>query len=64
MAQAEPGSVRGLQVVVGDVAAARAQLVERGVEVSEIEEHPWGSFVYFDDPDGNGWTLQQIPTYS
>ncbi|MDX6247990.1 MAG: hypothetical protein QOF10_1350 [Kribbellaceae bacterium] len=64
MAQAEPGSVRGLQVVVGDVAAARAQLVERGVEVSEIEEHPWGRFVYFDDPDGNGWTLQQIPTYS
>jgi catechol 2,3-dioxygenase-like lactoylglutathione lyase family enzyme len=64
MAQAEPGSVRGLQVVVADVAAARAELVERGVEVSEIEEHPWGRFVYFDDPDGNGWTLQQIPTYS
>ncbi|GAA1650248.1 VOC family protein [Kribbella alba] len=64
MAQAEPGSVRGLQVVVGDVAAARAELVERGVEVSEIEEHPWGRFVYFDDPDGNGWALQQIPTYS
>jgi catechol 2,3-dioxygenase-like lactoylglutathione lyase family enzyme len=64
MAQAEPGSVRGLQVVVADVAAARAELVERGVEVSEIEEHPWGRFVYFNDPDGNGWTLQQIPTYS
>jgi predicted enzyme related to lactoylglutathione lyase len=57
---AEPGSLRGLQVVVGDVDAARAQLVERGVEASEVEDLPWGRFVHFRDPDGNGWTLQQI----
>jgi predicted enzyme related to lactoylglutathione lyase len=57
---AEPGSLRGLQVVVADVDAARAQLVERGVEASEVEDLPWGRFVHFRDPDGNGWTLQQI----
>jgi uncharacterized glyoxalase superfamily protein PhnB len=61
MPQAEPGSVRGLQIVVADVAAARADLVERGVEVTEVQEFPWGSFVFFNDPDGNGWALQQIP---
>jgi catechol 2,3-dioxygenase-like lactoylglutathione lyase family enzyme len=61
--QAAPGSVRGLQVVVADVAAARAELVERGVEVSEVQEFPWGSFVFFADPDGNGWALQQLPTW-
>jgi predicted enzyme related to lactoylglutathione lyase len=64
MPQAEPGSVRGLQVVVADVSAARAELVERGVEVTEVQEFPWGSFVFFDDPDGNGWALQQIPVYN
>lgn len=62
--QAAPGSVRGLQVVVPDVAAARAELVERGVEVSEIQEFSWGSFVFFSDPDGNSWALQQLPVYS
>jgi catechol 2,3-dioxygenase-like lactoylglutathione lyase family enzyme len=56
-----PGSQRGLQLVVSDVAEARRQLVERGVSVSEIEEQPWGRFVRFGDPDGNTWALQQIP---
>jgi catechol 2,3-dioxygenase-like lactoylglutathione lyase family enzyme len=64
MPQAAPGSVRGLQVVVADVAAARDELVGRGVKVSEVQDFPWGRFVYFDDPDGNGWALQQIPDYS
>lgn len=56
-----PGSVQGLQMVVSNVQAARAELVGRGVEVSEVEEFPWGSFVHFSDPDGNGWSLQQLP---
>ena len=59
----EPGSVAGLQVVVGDVAQARAELVDRGVEVSEIEVLAWSSFVNFTDPDGNRWTLQQLPPW-
>ena len=58
---AEPGSVRGMQLVVSDINAARAELVERGVEVSEVQEFDWGSFVFFSDPDGNGWAVQQIP---
>jgi predicted enzyme related to lactoylglutathione lyase len=58
--KAKPGSVEGLQIVVADVEAARAQLVERGVEVSEVEAYPWGRFVYFRDPDGNGWALQEM----
>jgi predicted enzyme related to lactoylglutathione lyase len=58
---AEPGSVRGVQVVVADVEAARAQLVDRGVEVSEVQHFPWGSFVFFADPDGNTWAVQQLP---
>ena len=56
-----PGSVQGLQLVVSDVHAARAELVERGVEVGEVQEFPWGSFVFFSDPDGNGWAVQQLP---
>ena len=56
----EPGSLQGLQVVVPDVAAARAHLIENGVEASEVQEFPWGKFVYFSDPDGNGWALQEI----
>lgn len=58
--QSEPGSVRGLQLVVSDVEAARAELVGRGVEVSEVRELPGGLFVFFSDPDGNGWAVQQI----
>jgi uncharacterized glyoxalase superfamily protein PhnB len=48
-------------VVVADVRAARAELAQRGVEVSEVQDFPWGSFVFFRDPDGNGWAAQQIP---
>ena len=56
-----PGSAQGLQLVVSDVNAARAELAERGVEVSEVQEFDWGSFVFFTDPDGNGWAVQQLP---
>jgi predicted enzyme related to lactoylglutathione lyase len=57
----EPGSVKGLQLVVDDADAARAELAGRGVEVSEVQEFPWGRFVFFSDPDGNGWAVQAIP---
>jgi catechol 2,3-dioxygenase-like lactoylglutathione lyase family enzyme len=56
-----PGSAQGLQLVVADIHAARAELVEREVDVSEVQEFPWGKFVFFSDPDGNGWAVQQIP---
>jgi catechol 2,3-dioxygenase-like lactoylglutathione lyase family enzyme len=56
----EPGSVKGLQVVVTDIEAAHKELTGRGIEVSEIQDMPWGSFVFFSDPDGNGWAVQQI----
>jgi catechol 2,3-dioxygenase-like lactoylglutathione lyase family enzyme len=59
-----PGSVRGLQLVVSDIHAARAELVDRGVDVSDVQEEAWGSFVFFDDPDGNGWSVQQLPPRS
>ena len=59
--QSAPGSLEGLQMVVPDINAARAHLVERGVEVSDVEEYPWGAFVFFSDPDGNRWAVQQIP---
>ena len=57
----EPGSVQGMQMVVADIQAAHAELAGRGVEVSEVQEFPWGSFVFFSDPDGNGWAVQAIP---
>jgi catechol 2,3-dioxygenase-like lactoylglutathione lyase family enzyme len=56
-----PGSQRGVQVVVADAEAARQQLVSRGVEASDVDVQPWGSFVTFSDPDGNRWVLQQLP---
>jgi len=59
--EAAPGSAKGLQMVVSDVNAARAELVARGVDVGEVQEFPWGSFVFFNDPDGNGWAVQQLP---
>ena len=55
-----PGSVEGLQLVVADADAAHAELSGRGVEVSDIQEFPWGRFVFFSDPDGNGWAVQEI----
>jgi catechol 2,3-dioxygenase-like lactoylglutathione lyase family enzyme len=59
--EGEPGSVRGLQMVVADVEAAHAELVQRGAEVSDIQDLDWGRFVFFADPDGNKWALQQLP---
>jgi predicted enzyme related to lactoylglutathione lyase len=59
--EGEPGSVRGLQMVVADVEAAHAELVKRGAEVSDIQDLDWGRFVFFADPDGNQWALQQLP---
>ena len=56
----QPASVEGIQLVVEDADAARAELAERGVEVSDVQEFPWGRFVFFSDPDGNGWALQQL----
>ena len=56
----EPGSVQGMQMVVADIQAAHAELAGRGVEVSEVQQFPWGSFVFFSDPDGNGWAVQAM----
>jgi uncharacterized glyoxalase superfamily protein PhnB len=58
-----PGSQRGVQMVVDDAEAARQQLVERGVQASDVDVQPWGSFVRFSDPDGNTWALQQLPPW-
>ena len=58
---APPGSVKGLQMVVSDIEAAHAELAGRGVDVSDVQVFPWGSFVFFDDPDGNRWAVQQLP---
>jgi catechol 2,3-dioxygenase-like lactoylglutathione lyase family enzyme len=73
LADMPPGAIKGLQLVVSDVDAARAQLVERGVDVSPVRHvgedgwedghgGPWNSFVFFDDPDGNSWAVQEKPT--
>ena len=56
----EPGSVEGLQVVVADIEEARSALLAGGVEVSDVMDFPWGRFVFFSDPDGNGWAVQEI----
>ena len=61
LSEMAPGSLKGLQMVIADADAARAELIGRGVEASEIDEQPWGRFVYFSDPDGNSWSLQQVP---
>jgi predicted enzyme related to lactoylglutathione lyase len=72
-ALAPPGSFKGLQLCVTDIEAARAQLVERGVKVSKVQHmdngvwvdgpgEDWNSFIFFSDPDGNGWTVQQVPS--
>jgi predicted enzyme related to lactoylglutathione lyase len=58
---AAPGSVQGMQMVVSDIEAAHAELEERGVDVSDVQDFPWGRFVFFSDPDGNRWAVQQIP---
>ena len=61
LTEATPGTVAGLMMVVSDIHAARQELVERGVQVSEVDVQQWGSFVYFQDPDGNPWSVQQLP---
>ena len=73
LADSEPGSLKGLQLVVADIEAAQADLLSRGVEVSAVQHHDgtrfveghggdWNSFVFFSDPDGNAWTIQESPT--
>lgn len=61
LTDAEPGSVQGLQLVVADADAARQRLLANAVEVGEVEDFPWGRFVFFADPDGNRWAIQQLP---
>lgn len=61
LTDAPPGSVRGLQLVVADADAAHAELSGRGVDVTPVDDRPWGRFVTFADPDGNGWSIQQLP---
>ena len=61
LVDAPPGSVQGLQLVVTDIGQARDELAARGVAVSEVQEFPWGSFVFFADPDGNRWSVQEVP---
>jgi catechol 2,3-dioxygenase-like lactoylglutathione lyase family enzyme len=56
-----PGSVGGLQIVVDDAHAARAELLERGFDPGEVQQLPWGDFLFFSDPDGNGWAVQKVP---
>lgn len=58
-----PGSLDNLQAVVADADAAHADLTERGIEASPVDDQPWGRFVYFADPDGNRWSLQQLPNW-
>ncbi len=60
LSTATPGSVQGLQVVVADADAARAQLVQAGIDCTEVQDFPWGRFTFFSDPDGNGWAVQQL----
>ena len=64
VSDAEPGSVQGLQLVVSDIQAAHDDLAGRGVEVSDVQDFPWGKFVFLADPDGNRWAIQQIPPRS
>ena len=61
LTDAAPGSLQGLQLVVTDIEAARKEFVGRGAEVSEVQDFPWGRFIFFADPDGNKWAVQQIP---
>lgn len=73
VAEGVPGSLKGLQICVGDIEAAHSQLVERGVDCTPVRNMgpngwqdgkggDWNSFVFFDDPDGNSWAVQESPT--
>ena len=59
--QMKPGDAKGMQLVVADVRKLRRELVDRGIEVTEVDDMPWGLFAFFHDPDGNAWSLQQLP---
>ena len=61
LTEMKPGSLQGLQIVVPDIEMAHDQLAGRGAEVSDIEDMAWGRFVYFSDPDGNKWAVQELP---
>jgi catechol 2,3-dioxygenase-like lactoylglutathione lyase family enzyme len=61
LTEAKPGSVEGLQLVVADIEAAKAELAGRGLDVGAIQDFPWGRFIFFADPDGNRWAVQQLP---
>ncbi|HWD52762.1 MAG TPA: glyoxalase superfamily protein [Acidimicrobiales bacterium] len=61
LTQAAPGSVEGMQLVVADIEAANAELRERGIDAGEVQKFPWGKFVFFADPDGNRWAVQEVP---
>lgn len=61
ISEMEPGSQQGIMMVVDDVRAVREELAAKGVDVTPIDEQAWGTFISFKDPDGNGWTLQQLP---
>lgn len=63
LTEMEPGSLAGLQLVVDDIETAREELAGHGLDVSDIQDFPWGRFVFFSDPDGNRWAVQQIPDY-
>jgi predicted enzyme related to lactoylglutathione lyase len=60
LSDAQPGSVKGMQLVVDDAQAAYEELTGRGVEATEVQEFPWGRFTFFSDPDGNAWAVQEI----
>lgn len=60
----KPGSIEGLQMVIANADETYAELTSRGIEVSDVDDQPWGRFVYFSDPDGNGWALQELPDWS
>ena len=64
IADTEPGSLRGIQLVIRDADAALALLREKGVDADPVDDQPWGRFVTFRDPDGNQYTLQELPEYS
>jgi catechol 2,3-dioxygenase-like lactoylglutathione lyase family enzyme len=64
LTQMQPGALDNMQMVVADADAAQTELKSRGIEVSDVDEQPWGRFVFFSDPDGNGWALQQLPDWS
>ena len=61
VSEMEPGTLKGVQMVVSDIEAARERLVDGGAQPSDVQDFPWGRFVFFSDPDGNGWAVQQIP---